>query len=624
MKKLVVCIFILAAAVAANAALNTFMAPILPVPADSSARPDSFGYTWVDNDNGGSPVYRWVDISQIGIDVQGLQDDNVVGPFPIGFDFPYYWYTVNRFWLGSNGYISFSSNALYAQQFAVIPSPSQPNDLVAPLAGDLDFTIQSSNPHCYYYTNNVDSMVVSWVNVREWDRPTSLHTFQLILTKNDSALTFQYGVQIGNFDNQGGTPTYSSQIGIEDLLGRNGLNYMSNWAPADRRPHDGLVIRFHATPRPFNFTDVGVKGSMNAGSQGVFCQINRPFTPKALIKNYGTVNVGPFQVNCTIKKGFLNFYNKTITLADSLRRGNEVWAVFPDTIPDSSATGSDLYSVIFRTMLTDQYSPNNRDTCEMRSFRFPGAVIGYVSDTIENFVSWQGGGGGWANEFELPVPVLITHMQNAIMSNGTSPYYLYVLGADANGDPDLSNILWADTVQRADTAWMQFQIAPPIRMPANTKFFVSMLSGGVGNYQGVDQVGPYSYRGWEYTTSYATSRDRDSQDAALRVVVDEWVGIEETPGMPSVFHLHQNYPNPFNASTEITFDIAKAGRVSIDIYNITGQKIRSLYDGDVNAGIHRIVWDSRTDDGGTAASGVYFYKMKAEDQIQTRKMVMIK
>lgn len=623
MKKLMILTFVLAVAFAANAAQNTFMAPILPVPADSSARPDSFGYTWVDNDNGGSPVYRWVDISSVGVDVQGLQDDNVVGPFPIGFEFNYYWYTVNRFWIGSNGYISFSSNALYAQQFAVIPSPSQPNDLVAPLAGDLDFTITSSNPHCYYYTNNVDTCIVSWVNVREWDRPASLHTFQLILTKVDSALTFQYGVQIGNFDNQGGSPTYSSQIGIEDLLGRNGLNYMSNWAPAERRPHDSLVVRFHATPRPFNFTDVGVKGSMNAGSQGVFVKMGEPFTPKALIKNYGTVNVGPFQVNCNIKKGFFNFYNKTITLPDSLRRGEEAWAIFPDTIPDVATTG-EAYYAIFRTMLTDQYSPNNRDTCEVRSFQFPGAWLGYVSDTIENFVSWQGGGGGWANEFEIPWAIQITHVQNAVMSTGANPYFLYILPANSAGEPDVNNILWGDTIQHADTAWLQFPVTPAIRMPANAKFFVAMLSGGEGNYQGVDQVGPYSYRGWEYTAGYAPSRDRDSQDPALRVVADEWVGIEESAEMPRLFHLHQNYPNPFNANTEITFDIAKAGHVSIDIYSITGQKIRSLYDGNVNAGIHRITWDSKTDDGQAAASGVYFYKLKADDQVQTRKMVMVK
>ena len=93
---------------AANLANNT---PILFEPADSSEQPDAYGYTWVDSDNGGSPDFSWIDIPGSGVLVEGLADDNTVGPFDIGFNFPYYWYTVNSFYDGSNGYISFSSNA---------------------------------------------------------------------------------------------------------------------------------------------------------------------------------------------------------------------------------------------------------------------------------------------------------------------------------------------------------------------------------------------------------------------------------------------------------------------------------------------------------------------------------
>jgi hypothetical protein len=172
MKKLMICaVVLLMAAVSASAARHSFMTPLTPVACDTSARPDSFGYAWVDNDNGGSPVYNWIDITTRGVQVMGLQDDNVAGPFNLGFNFPYYWYYVNHLYIGSNGYISFSSNANYSQDFAVIPSPTQPNDIVAPLAGDLDFTRTSSNPRCFYYTNNVDTFIVSWLNVREWPVP---------------------------------------------------------------------------------------------------------------------------------------------------------------------------------------------------------------------------------------------------------------------------------------------------------------------------------------------------------------------------------------------------------------------------------------------------------------------
>jgi hypothetical protein len=93
MKKLLFCVLVLmATAAVAGAARTTFDPPIYPVPCDTSARPDSFGYAWVDNDNGGSPVYNWIDITGNGVRVNGLQDDNVIGPVSLGFIFPYYWY----------------------------------------------------------------------------------------------------------------------------------------------------------------------------------------------------------------------------------------------------------------------------------------------------------------------------------------------------------------------------------------------------------------------------------------------------------------------------------------------------------------------------------------------------
>ena len=81
----------------------------IPVIFDTGG-PDSLGYVWEDNDNGGGPIYEWIDITSIGIQVTGLADDNTVGPVGMGFDFPYYGYTVNQMWIGSNGCIPFSSN----------------------------------------------------------------------------------------------------------------------------------------------------------------------------------------------------------------------------------------------------------------------------------------------------------------------------------------------------------------------------------------------------------------------------------------------------------------------------------------------------------------------------------
>ncbi len=140
--------------------------------------PDAYGYRWIDSDTvaPGAPTYSWMDISTIGTQVAGLGDDNVIGPFDIGFDFPYYWYTVNSFFVGSNGYIAFGDNFLEAAPFPTMPSTVRPNNVLAPFMSDLDFSVGS--PVCYYWTNTAqDTFVIAYHDVRFWNSPTSLNTF---------------------------------------------------------------------------------------------------------------------------------------------------------------------------------------------------------------------------------------------------------------------------------------------------------------------------------------------------------------------------------------------------------------------------------------------------------------
>ena len=91
-----------------------------------------------------------------------------------------------------------------------------------------------------------------------------------------------------------------------------------------------------------------------------------------------------------------------------------------------------------------------------------------------------------------------------------------------------------------------------------------------------------------------------------------------------------NFPNPFNPETTIRFNVGNAFirsesvRVSIDIYNIRGQKVRSLLDGFYESGSHTVVWDGRDDSGRELGSGVYLYRMLAGEESSVRKMVLLK
>jgi hypothetical protein len=106
-----------------------------------------------------------------------------------------------------------------------------------------------------------------------------------------------------------------------------------------------------------------------------------------------------------------------------------------------------------------------------------------------------------------------------------------------------------------------------------------------------------------------------------------WVGDqEEVTGVESkdvtsveTYSLSQNYPNPFNPTTTISYTLPKAGKVSIDIFNMIGQKVATLVNANQTAGIHTVAFD-----GANLTSGVYFYRLQAGNYTTMRKMVLMK
>jgi len=94
--------------------------------------------------------------------------------------------------------------------------------------------------------------------------------------------------------------------------------------------------------------------------------------------------------------------------------------------------------------------------------------------------------------------------------------------------------------------------------------------------------------------------------------------------LPKRFTLYQNYPNPFNPVTTIKYSLPRNCHIQLDIYNILGRKVRTLKSGVVEAGQHQAVWNGTDQSGCDVASGVYFYRLKAENYANTRKMLLLK
>ena len=87
--------------------------------------------------------------------------------------------------------------------------------------------------------------------------------------------------------------------------------------------------------------------------------------------------------------------------------------------------------------------------------------------------------------------------------------------------------------------------------------------------------------------------------------------------------LAQNFPNPFNPETTIRFDIATEASVSVRIFDITGQVVRTLVSDSRAAGSYTELWDGRTDAGVRVGSGVYFYELKAGSFTSMKKMTFV-
>lgn len=95
-------------------------------------------------------------------------------------------------------------------------------------------------------------------------------------------------------------------------------------------------------------------------------------------------------------------------------------------------------------------------------------------------------------------------------------------------------------------------------------------------------------------------------------------------GVPDKFALHENYPNPFNPSTTLRFDLPEVRDLTITIYNMIGQKVKTFNMQSTPAGYHAVKWNATNDYGDPVGAGVYLYQLQTKDFVKTRKMVLLK
>jgi len=159
-----------------------------------------------------------------------------------------------------------------------------------------------------------------------------------------------------------------------------------------------------------------------------------------------------------------------------------------------------------------------------------------------------------------------------------------------------------------------------------------LVSGQAYCYHGVCALWLDNLIYKSFYTSFDLSQFTDGNDIEMIITeAMEWFNVEIVTNdnvvqtVPKTV-LEQNYPNPFNPTTTISFSIAQTSSyVTLNIYNIKGQKVKSLLNEKLDAGTHQVMWDGKDENGKSATSGIYFYKLNAGGNFsQTKRMILLK
>jgi hypothetical protein len=177
------------------------------------------GWRYLDSDQAGGPVYNWKDISTIGTAIAFTADDQNLGPFPIGFSFPFYGSTFTTYRVSANGWISFTSTSSGTNSYTnvFLPSASAIENVIAPWWDDL--SPHRSGTVVRRWTNNADSLVVSFQNVQSYEN-NGLYNFEVILLSSGQ-ITSQYA-------SMGTNRLNSATIGLQNADHTRGVTVVNN------------------------------------------------------------------------------------------------------------------------------------------------------------------------------------------------------------------------------------------------------------------------------------------------------------------------------------------------------------------------------------------------------------
>ena len=576
----------------------SLMSQSLPWP-DQSPFQDSFGYSWQTSSASDGPVFDWIEIVGLGEKVEGLGDENVVGPFSLGMNFPYYWQQYDQIWIGANGFASFDSGipiSPTSDGFPLLPNLSLPNDILAPFLADLT---EGSLGEVWLYCDSINHRcIISWIDWPYFSSQAAgysgANSFQMILSGSDSSIVFQYLSMNGNWDPAYDQLPYPFVVGIENHVGNMGLMPTGVPITSSLLPVDSTSIRFlrPATPR-IPIVDLAIEWVENPGSQAVFL----PWSPKsspfwrpahqlsAQVKNVGLVSIQQtLEVKSWVKDQQGNVLFSRQKSLPSLAAGSERFLLYYDHFdPPVAGTYLQQSYIEASNAYGDLYIGNDSMNAELIFLDTTQAehLLSYEqSDASTPLFLFEGKGAGVCFEpYGYPADVKSLEF-NLFLSQGASPNSGFFARIYARNSQQLpGSLLFEQEIPLSEvvlpSGWTRIELPQPIRIDSGG-FFVAWEPINEGLRLLTDRSPPLARRSFEMEGGIwkeAVSRYRE--DLMIRALVDHSEAVATVPieyrGASVSWEI---FPNPVREQLQIQASFSRAAQVELELRDMVGKSIR--------------------------------------------------
>ncbi len=600
------------------------------VKAQTQGGPDTYGYIWRDSNDPQGPAYSWIDITTMAgaAQVSGLADDNLRGPYTVGFPFRYYWYDITTFYVGSNGYMGFTPTPV-SHPFPPIPTAAFIQNYLAGMTTDLTFTDNLAQniagAEAWYWSNNTDTLILSYIDVPFWAQGapgySGLNSFQIVLSGVDSSITYNYQSQTG----ASASLTDYVTVGIENVSGNIGLQWNHDIYP----PSVYSIKFYYPSNTTFQVSDASTTYNNNPETGGLFLSKDgADFTMNTQIRNTGNQALTPFNVFSRVVNGFNQIQASQTLQSSALTPGQTEDLTFTSTYAPSTAGP---YRYINDTQLPGDATPtNNQKIMELQVVDTTQASILLSFDNGLDAglggLGWSGGGGGCGIEFKPPFyPCLLTELRTYIAANANQfGFSMMIVDDDGpNGGPGtvLDSIAVAGPAVLIG-AWNNVVVPSPIQIDSGS-VYVAWMMGGDGISIGQNQLPPFSNRTYEVLgqasnpVAWSAYRYREIEDVMINVYISQvGVGLNENTDN---LYLGNPYPNPANNFTKVDYNFkAGSGDVVYRIFDLNGSRIEEVSLGSL-AGEGSIEVNTTA-----LSSGIYLLEVFTGKESVKRKLTVVR